>query len=231
MRLSAAGLAGSAAHPPLRGRPQTRRRIRAVHHQSRGIERSSPRSGRTRTAPLHGATPPDGVRAQLCASAHPARREARVPAGQNKNAAPSRSAAGKSATLKTPAPLPALPIVTRRAKTTGLVRAANRAGCRQAASNRFSPNYLDDTSVRYSEREESRIARRRRQGLHGSRNAKQSSGSGRPLTGQRPPPHSRNYLRVQRKEGRPSHAKGAAFSRFCPRTITVQCLCARVMPL
>jgi hypothetical protein len=34
------------------------------------------------TAPLHGATQADGVRAQLCASADPARREARAPAGQ-----------------------------------------------------------------------------------------------------------------------------------------------------
>ena len=50
------------------------------------------------TAPLHGATQTDGVRALLCVSAHPARREARAPAGQLKEAAPSRSAAGKSAT-------------------------------------------------------------------------------------------------------------------------------------
>ena len=47
MRLSAAGLAGSAAHPPLRGRPQTRRRTCAVRDQSKIIERISPRSGRT----------------------------------------------------------------------------------------------------------------------------------------------------------------------------------------
>lgn len=57
LRLSAAGLAGSAAHPPLRGRPQKRRRIRAVQNQWNIIEGISPRSGRTRTAPLHGATP------------------------------------------------------------------------------------------------------------------------------------------------------------------------------
>ena len=41
------------------------------------------------------------VRARgLCASAHPAMREARAPAGQHQGAAPSRSAAGKSATVK-----------------------------------------------------------------------------------------------------------------------------------
>ena len=61
-----------------------------------------------------------------------------MPAGQLKDAAPSRSAAGKSATLKIPAHLEALApfallIVTGTAKTKGLVRAANRAGCRQAA--------------------------------------------------------------------------------------------------
>ena len=91
------------------------------------------RDAATITAPLHGATQRGGVRAQPCASAHRARREARMPAGQLKDSAPSRSAAGKSATLKTPAHYPTLLIVTRRAKTTGLVRAAHRAGCRQAA--------------------------------------------------------------------------------------------------
>lgn len=45
------------------------------------------------TAPLHGATPTDGVRAHLCASAHPARREARVPAGQHKTPHPQERAA------------------------------------------------------------------------------------------------------------------------------------------
>ena len=102
------------------------------------------------TAPLHGATQPSGVagseagtrllsRRGSAASpresatvARPARREARVPAGQLKNAAPSRSAlsAGKSATLENPAHFPALLIVTGTAKTMGLVRAANRAGRR-----------------------------------------------------------------------------------------------------
>ena len=57
---------------------------------------------------------PDGVRAQLCASAHPAMREARAPAGQHKNAAPSGArSAGQSASARTPAPLPPLLIVTR----------------------------------------------------------------------------------------------------------------------
>jgi len=56
-----------------------------------------------------------------------------VPAGQPKDSAPSRSVAGKSATLKIPLIFKALPIVIRQAKTTGLVRAANRAGHRQVA--------------------------------------------------------------------------------------------------
>ena len=41
--------------------------------------------------------------------------------------------AGKNATLENLAHFPALPIVTRRAKTTGLVRAAHRAGCPQGS--------------------------------------------------------------------------------------------------
>ena len=52
-----------------------------------------------------------------------------MPAGQPKDSAPSRSAAGKSATSEIPAHLEALAaftllIATRRAKTTGLVRAS-----------------------------------------------------------------------------------------------------------
>lgn len=72
------------------------------------------------------------------------RRRVRRPHGQErgksargsaqKNAAPSGAhSAGQSASLENPAHSPTLPIVTRRAKTTGLVRVANRAGCRQAA--------------------------------------------------------------------------------------------------
>ena len=64
------------------------------------------------------------------ASGREARRQARVPAGQLKSAAPSGAhSAGQSATLEIPAHFLALPIVTRRAETTGLVRAAHRAGC------------------------------------------------------------------------------------------------------
>jgi hypothetical protein len=62
--------------------------------------------------PCSGATPPDALRAGLWASGRPASREARVPAGQSENAAPSRSEAGKSATLKTPAQPTPLQIVT-----------------------------------------------------------------------------------------------------------------------
>jgi hypothetical protein len=77
-------------------------------------------------------------RSEGAVGARTVRREARAPAGQPKDSAPSRSAAEKSATLKTPAQLEALApfallIVTGTAKTKGLVRAANRAGCRQAA--------------------------------------------------------------------------------------------------
>lgn len=58
-----------------------------------------------------------------------------MPAGQHKNAAPSGArSAGQSATLKNPAHFPTLLIVTRRAKTTGLVCAANRAGCAKGSA-------------------------------------------------------------------------------------------------
>jgi hypothetical protein len=63
-----------------------------------------------------------------------------VPAGQLKNAAPSGArSAGQSATLENPAHFLALLIVTGTAKTLGLVRAANRAGCRQAAQHKARP--------------------------------------------------------------------------------------------
>ena len=56
-------------------------------------------------------------------SGHLTRREARVPAGQPKDSAPSGArSAGKSVSSEIPAHLPTLLIVTRRAKTTGLVR-------------------------------------------------------------------------------------------------------------
>ena len=93
--------------------PPIRKRSRSGSHN---------RNAAQATAPLHGATPTNGVRAQLCASAHRARRDASVPAGQSKNAPPSRSVAGKSATSENPAHFPALLIVTGTARTSGLVR-------------------------------------------------------------------------------------------------------------
>ena len=84
-------------------------------HQSEKRRRQPPSAAaRQKTAPLHGAKQPDGVRAQLCASAHPARREARVPAGQLKNTAPSGArSAGQSASICLPAQSEPLLIVTR----------------------------------------------------------------------------------------------------------------------
>jgi hypothetical protein len=148
LRLSAAGLAGSAAHPPLRGRPQTRRRVRAVTSQSNIIEDISPRSGQTRTAPLHGATqtgvwrkaerrpgcrangaaPPVEAKARPPPARQGERQECQRVRAKTPHPQGARSA-GKSASLENPAHSASLPIVTRRAKTTGLVRAAHRAGC------------------------------------------------------------------------------------------------------
>ncbi len=107
-------------------------------------------------APSHGATQTGGVAESEAGTrllsqrvsaaspresapvARPARREARVPAGQLKNTAPSGARrVGQSATSENPAHFSALPILTGTAKTLGLVREVHRAGRRQAASNRF----------------------------------------------------------------------------------------------
>ena len=82
-------------------------------------------------------------------SGRPARREARVPAGQLKNTAPlGARSAGQSATLENPAHFLTLPIVTRRAKTTGLVRAANRAGRPKGSGQPlFDPEFAEENLV------------------------------------------------------------------------------------
>ena len=145
--------AGRAAHPPLRDRPQQRRRKAPSAVSRISLSKFCRVAAEQELHPCNGAPPTGGVAASRamtrlsrqrrcaasrseCASvARPARREARVPAGQPKDSAPSRSEAGKSAALNNPAHFPTLPIVTRRAKTTGLVRVANRAGCLQTAPN------------------------------------------------------------------------------------------------
>lgn len=99
--------------------------VRLPHLQITEPAGSLTRKAAQTTVPLHGATPTDALRRQasLCRSlraaqprqrdavqtdrGRPARREARAPAGQLKNAAPSRSAAGKSATANLPAHRPA----------------------------------------------------------------------------------------------------------------------------
>ena len=104
------------------------------------------RSAAQATAPLRGATPTGDVTAsraptrplrhrrsaasqsECAAGARTARREARAPAGQPEDSAPSRSAAGKSATAKTPALLPAVPSPLRHAIVTGRPRRRQRLG-------------------------------------------------------------------------------------------------------
>ena len=90
---------------------------------------SQPRSARI-TAPLHGATPPGGLRARQCASARRARREARVPAGQFKNAAPpgARSAGRSASFSNSRSTLNCSRSSPGWAGTTGPVREADRAG-------------------------------------------------------------------------------------------------------
>jgi hypothetical protein len=73
---------------------------------------------------------------------------ARAPAGQSKDLAPSSSASVKGATLENPAHFPALPIVTRRAMTTGLIRAANRAGRPKGSGQPlFDPEFAEEDLV------------------------------------------------------------------------------------
>ena len=127
-----------------------------LNKETEAVSLPQPQRG-IQTAPSHGATPPDGVAASGAGTrllsqgdsaasprestpvARPARREARVPAGQTKDSAPSRSAAGKSATSEYPAHFTALLIVTGTAKTTGLVRAAHRAGCPKGSAHPPKP--------------------------------------------------------------------------------------------
>jgi hypothetical protein len=118
-------------------------------NRNSAVRRSKRRaSGSPTSAPSHGATPTGDVsasrahdkavapevqrrnRSDSASGAHPARREARAPAGQPENIAPSGArSAGQSATLTPPAQHLPLPIVTPMAETTGSVRAAHRAGC------------------------------------------------------------------------------------------------------
>ena len=70
--------------------PPIRKRSRSGSHN---------RNAAQATAPLHGATPTNGVRAQLCASAHRARRDARAPAGQVQKRRTLKERSGKECDL------------------------------------------------------------------------------------------------------------------------------------
>jgi hypothetical protein len=108
---------------------------------------TEPRKRITITVPSHGATPPGDVtasrardkavapkvqrrhRSESASGAHPARREARAPAGQPENTAPSGAcSAGQSATLGFPLIITCSRSLPEWAETTGSVRAADRAG-------------------------------------------------------------------------------------------------------
>ena len=88
--------------PRLSGAGKQRRRVRAVHIHRTSSRFSHPRSGLIKTAPLHGATPRGGVRATV-RQRPPGKERGKSASGSAQEAAPSRSAAGKSATLKNPA--------------------------------------------------------------------------------------------------------------------------------
>jgi len=133
LRLSAAGLAGSAAHP-----------VSLEPENNAGASAPSISIATNRDFPIREAT--EQRRHPCTARRRPvvcARKSAPAPAGQGerqeclrvrtKKAAPSRSAAGKGASLKHPAHFPRSRSSPIWAKTIGLVRTANRAGRRQAA--------------------------------------------------------------------------------------------------
>ena len=141
-----------------------------LNKETEAISLPQPQRG-IQTAPSHGATQTGGVAASEAGTrllsqkdsaasaresapvARPARREARVPAGQPTDSAPSRSAAGKSATLEIPAHLEALApftllIVTGTAKTTGLgsLKRIERVAVRQRPISGLSNDLLGPSS-------------------------------------------------------------------------------------
>ena len=117
-------------------------------NRNSAVRRSKRRaSGSPTTVPSHGATPTGDVsasrahdkavapkvqrrcRSESASGAHPARREARAPAGQLKNTAPSGArSAGQSATTDLPAHQPCSRSSPERDETSGSVRVADRAG-------------------------------------------------------------------------------------------------------
>ena len=102
-----------------------------------GFQRGSTRGPAKQRYPCNGAKPPVALRARKCASGRAAMREARVPVGQHRNAAPSGArSAGQSASARcsrsascAPDRPPDGPGLQARCAST------HRTGCRQAASN------------------------------------------------------------------------------------------------
>jgi hypothetical protein len=123
-------------------------------HSGNGGDQPPPAATRHKQRhPCTARRQPDALRAGLWASGRPVSREAGVPAGQHKNAAPlGARSAGQSATLENPAHHPLLPIVTRmgrdyrpglrrqiervarRAATTGIKLRARRSASQQRKS-------------------------------------------------------------------------------------------------
>jgi hypothetical protein len=146
LRLSAAGLAGSAAHPPLRGRPRKRRRIRAVRRRVEYHRKSiaAQRPNRNGTLAQNDASRTSCARACGPAGVRPGVCKSTCGSAQKRRTLKERVSSGNECDLRKSRSFSTLPIVTRRDKTTGLVRAAHRAGrpegsAKRADSSRHAP--------------------------------------------------------------------------------------------
>jgi hypothetical protein len=130
LRLRLAGLRRERRPPrPFGGRTSTPRREAPRHHSDLDPQGLQP----SPTAPLPERSPPDALRAGLCASGHPAMSKVRVPAGQLKRCRPLTGLPGRVRPPWFPLRIPA---PDRHPHGPGLqarFAPANRAGCRQAA--------------------------------------------------------------------------------------------------
>ena len=158
------GGGGKAESLPRRGPAVAQRLPHGGDYSALGNERAKPLAfppirkrsrsgspGRTaaqRRHPCMARRQPDALRADLWASGRPASREARVPAGQHKNAAPlGAQSAGQSATSALPAHFLTLPIVTRMGRD-------YRPGLRQQierVARRAAPSDLVQRLIRLAE--------------------------------------------------------------------------------
>ena len=120
--------------------------------QERSRQAPSAASRHQHRHPCTARSQPDGVRAQLCVSAHPAMREARVPAGQDRRLRTLKERSGKERVRLNPRSAGLLLIVTRMGRD---YRPGSRQRTEQVA-RRAAPlagQLEQDTASRYQQRE------------------------------------------------------------------------------